>query len=336
MEQAYLVLEDGTVFAGTRIGASGDAVGELVFTTGMVSYLETLTDPACYGQLVVQTFPMIGNYGVMEEDFEGDFGAAGYIVRELCPSPSNFRCQYPLDELLKKRNIPGICGLDTRELTAILREKGTMNAILCSQVPEDLSFVKTYRVPTDVTPCKEPTVLPGDGSYHVGIIELGGKRSVHTALQKAGCAVTLLPMDTKDVSSFDALVISGGPGDPNEYQMLIEALSGWIGTLPIMGIGLGHELLALAQGGTCLSLHHGHRGDNQPVRDLRTGKTLVTTQNHGYHVVAESLMGVGLELFRNAYDDTCEGLEYPGKRCFSLQFDPDEQAYSRFLSMIGG
>jgi carbamoyl-phosphate synthase small subunit len=352
MDKAYLVLSDGTIFEGKAFGADIEAVGELVFTTGMGGYLETLTDPSYAGQIVTQTYPLIGNYGVIPEDFEGESAVRGYVVRQWCENPSNFRCQGNLDTFLKERNIPGIYGIDTRQLTRILRENGVMNAIICKTIPEDMTPVKTYTVSGVVAACscKAPSVHPaiGEQKYRVALMDYGAKRNIVRELQKRGCEVTVLPQDTpaEEVLALkpDGLMLSNGPGDPQENTYCIAQLQKLVGKLPIFGICLGHQLLALAMGGTTTKLKYGHRGVNQPVRDLTGTRTYITSQNHGYAVVSESLEGVGKVIFENANDHTCEGVEYPGKQCFTVQFHPEACSgpldtrflFDRFISMMGG
>lgn len=352
MEKAYLVLENGTVFEGKAFGANTDTVGELVFTTGVVGYPETLTDPSYAGQIITQTYPLIGNYGVIPEDFEGKCAARGYVVREWCDTPSNFRSQGDIDAFLKENNIPGICGIDTRQLTRILRENGVMNAAICRELPEDQTFIKTYAVTGEVAACscRQPALFPaaGEQKYRVALMDYGAKRNIVRELQKRGCEVIVLPQDTpaEEVLALspDGVMLSNGPGDPEENTFCIEQIRKLVGKLPIFGICLGHQLLALAMGGRTTKLKYGHRGANQPVRDLTGTRTYITSQNHGYAVVSESLEGVGRVIFENANDHTCEGVEYPGKRCFSVQFHPEACAgpldtaflFDRFISMMGG
>ncbi len=352
MEKAYLVLGDGQIFEGERIGAPGDGLGELVFTTGMLGYPETLTDPSYAGQIILQTFPMIGNYGVTEEDFEGKCAARGYVVRELCDTPSNFRSRGTLDAFLKREGVPGICGVDTRELTRILREKGVMNALLCSAVPEDLSALRDYTVAGVVAQvsCHTPGVHPaaGEEKYAVTLLDYGAKGNIVRCLQKRGCTVTVVPHDTtaEDIlaASPDGVMLSNGPGDPAENTFEIAQIAKLIGKVPVFGICLGHQLTALALGGKTVKLKYGHRGANQPVREADGGRTRITTQNHGYAVLSESLAGVGRELYRNANDGSNEGMEYPGRRCFTVQFHPEacagpqdmEFLFDRFTAMMGG
>ena len=352
MKKAYLVLNDGRIYAGERIGAEGIGVGELVFTTGMVGYLETLTDPSYAGQIVMQTFPQIGNYGVIPADFEGKCAARGYVVRELCDAPSNFRSEYDLDTFLKNEGIPGICGVDTRELTRILREEGVMNAMICDSVPDDLTALRDFAV-TDVVAevsQKEKSVYPaaGEKRYAVTLIDYGAKGNIIRCLQNRGCAVTVVPHDTTAEEILaacpDGVMLSNGPGDPAENAFEIAQIAKLIGTVPVLGICLGHQLTALALGGKTVKLKYGHRGANQPVKEVGGTRTYITTQNHGYAVLSESLAGVGQELYVNANDGSCEGMAYPDKRCFTVQFHPEacagpqdmEFLFDRFISMIGG
>ena len=352
MKKAYLVLNNGRVFEGTRIGADGDGLGELVFTTGMTGYLETLTDPSYAGQIILQTFPLIGNYGVIPADFEGPCLAKGYVVRELCDTPSNFRSEYALDAFLKEHGIPGICGVDTRALTRIIREEGVMNALICDEVPGDLNAVQRYAVLGGVAQAssREPHVFPavGEEKYHVALLDYGAKHHIVESLQERGCRVTVLPHDTaaEDVLALrpDGLMLSNGPGDPKENVFEIEQLRKLMGKLPVFGICLGHQLAALALGGETVKLKYGHRGANQPVKDLKTGRCFITSQNHGYAVVAESVSDIAELRCINANDFSCEGLEYPAARCFTVQFHPEASAgphdtgflFDRFVSMMGG
>ena len=352
MEKAYLVLSNGTVFEGRPFGAAAETVGELVFTTGVVGYLETLTDPSYAGQIITQTYPLIGNYGVIPEDFEGVCAARGYVVREWCDTPSNFRSQGDLDAFLKENNVPGIYGIDTRRLTRILREEGVMNAAICRQVPEDLTPIREYAVTGVVAACsgREREVFPPEGRprYRVALMDYGAKHNIVRELQQRGCEVTVLPQDTpaEEVLALkpDGLMLSNGPGDPAENVYCIEQIRKLVGKLPIFGICLGHQLLALAMGGRTTKLKYGHRGANQPVTDLDGVHTYITSQNHGYAVISESIGNVGRVTFENANDHTCEGVEYPGKRCFSVQFHPEacsgpldtQFLFDRFIAMMGG
>ena len=352
MKKAYLVLSDGRSFEGVRIGAEGAGLGELVFTTGMTGYLETLTDPSYAGQIILHTFPLIGNYGVIPEDFEGACLARGYVVRELCDTPSNFRSEYALDRFLKEQGVPGICGVDTRALTRILREEGVMNAVICDELPADLSAVKGYQVRGVVAEAsgKEIQTFPaaGEERFHVALMDYGAKHHIVENLQERGCRVTVLPHDTAAETVLalhpDGLMLSNGPGDPKENVFEIRQLQKLIGKLPVFGICLGHQLAALALGGETVKLKYGHRGANQPVRDLKSGRCFITSQNHGYAVLSESVKGLGELRYENANDLSCEGLDYPEKRCFTVQFHPEASAgphdtgflFDRFVSMMGG
>lgn len=353
MEKAYLVLENGAVFEGRHFGADVScAVGELVFTTGVVGYIETLTDPSYAGQIITQTYPLIGNYGVIPDDFEGDSTARGYVVREWCDTPSNFRSGGDIDAFLKERGIPGICGIDTRQLTRILRENGVMNAAICREIPEDLEAIRAYAVSGVVAACscKERSVFRPEGEvkYRVALMDYGAKHNIVRELLRRGCEVTVLPHDTtaEEVLALepDGVMLSNGPGDPKENTGCIAELKKLVGKLPVFGICLGHQLLALAMGGETTKLKYGHRGANQPVTDLVGVHTYITSQNHGYAVVSESVANVGRVIFENANDHTCEGVEYPEYRCFSVQFHPEacsgpldtQFLFDRFIDMMGG
>lgn len=349
---AFLVLSNGRVFEGKRIGAAGDSIGELVFTTGMEGYIETLTDESYAGQIVIQTFPLIGNYGIIEEDFEGKSAVRGYIVREECETPSNFRCNYPLDEFLKKNNIPGLCGLDTRALTRMLREEGTMNAMICDTVPEVLDALKNYAVRGVVAEVsrKEPAVYPAEGEtrFRVTLLDYGAKNNIIRSLTKRGCEVTVVPQNTsaEDILAGDpdGIMLSNGPGDPEENTYCIEQIRKLIGKKPIFGICLGHQLTALAMGGRTVKLKYGHRGANQPVKEVDGTRTYITSQNHGYAVVSESLGKEARVTFINANDKSCEGVEYPLLDCFTVQFHPEacggpkdtDFLFDRFIEKMKG
>ncbi len=349
---AYLVLSNGAIFEGLRIGAPVERIGELVFTTGMVGYLETLTDPSFYGQIVTHSFPLIGNYGVIPEDFEGSSALFGYIVRELCGAPSNFRSQGALDGYLKAQGIPGLCGVDTREIVRITREEGVMNAMICDKVPADLSALKTYQVRDAVASvtCKEKQSYSANGTekYRVALLDYGAKRNIIRSLQNRGCSVTVWSADTKAEAILDTdpdgIMLSNGPGDPKENTGCIGEIKRLLGKKPLFGICLGHQLTALALGGDTVKLKYGHRGGNQPVKDLKTGRTWITSQNHGYAVVSETLKGVGTETFVNANDGSCEGMAYPDLNCFTVQFHPEACPgpqdtgflFDRFTAMMGG
>lgn len=351
MKKRFLVLSDGTVFEGYAFGADVESVGELVFTTGMNGYIETLTDPSYYGQIVLQTYPLIGNYGIIEEDFEGGCFVKGYVVREWCEQPSNFRCEYDLNTYLKNNNIPGIYGVDTREITKTIREQGVMNAILCDEVPSDLSEVKSYvirdAVPSVTTKEKYVSPAVGEEKYRVALLDFGAKRNIIRELSRRGCNVTVLPASTtaEEVLAMDpdGIMLSNGPGDPADAVFQIEQIRKLLGKKPLFGICLGHQLTALAAGGTTTKLKYGHRGVNQPCRDIQGTRTFITSQNHGYAVVSDSVKR-GAVRFINANDKTCEGIDYPDDHAFTVQFHPEassgphdtEFLFDRFLALMGG
>ena len=347
----YLTLEDGTTFVGEGFGAAADAVGELVFTTGMCGYIETLTDPSYAGQIVVQTFPMIGNYGIIQSDFEGKCAVRGYVVHEWCDTPSNFRAAGDLDAYLRSVGVPGIAGIDTRALTRILRECGTMNATITDAVPADLTAVRAYTVTDAVASvtCASATVYPAEGEthYRVALLDFGAKRNIIRSLTARGCAVTVYPASTPAADILaaapDGVMLSNGPGDPAENTAIIAEIGKLLGRVPVFGICLGHQLMALAVGGSTVKLKYGHRGVNQPARDLVGGRTYITSQNHGYAVVGDSLP-LGEVRFVNANDGTCEGIDYPALRAFSVQFHPEACAgprdtaflFDRFCDLMKG
>lgn len=331
MKKAYLVLSNGKVFEGKRFGADGSALGELVFTTGVVGYTETLTDPSYFGQIVLQTFPLIGNYGVIEEDLAGAPSVSGYVVREWCDAPSNFRCQYDLDKYLKDHNIPGIFGIDTREVTRTIREDGVMGAMICDEIPDDLTALCEYTVKNALASVAngKTEVIPTDTVEvcKVTVLNYGNLRNTVNELTSKGCTVTVLPYNATAeevlATNPDGILLTDGPGDPAENTDVILELKKLIGKMPIFGISLGHQLLALAMGGDTVKLKYGNRGGNQPVKDLFGTRTYITTQNHGYAVVSDSLKDVGVEIFRNVNDNTCEGMNYPADNAFSVQFHPE-------------
>lgn len=341
-----MVLEDGTVFEGTAFGSDAETTGELVFTTGMCGYIETLTDESYCGQIVLQTFPLIGNYGIIPEDFEGDCALKAYVVREMCENPSNFRCAETLDAFLKEKGIPGICGIDTRAVTKIIRESGVMNAAVLNSVPQDLSDIKNYRITGAVrsVTCNEAETFNPSGDHKIVLLDYGAKKNIIRELVKRDCAVTAVPADTsaEDVLLLcpDGVMLSNGPGDPTDNPYEIAQIKKLMGKVPIFGICLGHQLMALAAGAQTEKLKYGHRGVNQPVKETGGNRTYITSQNHGYAVVDESVKN-GKISFINANDQTCEGIDYPDLKAFSVQFHPEacsgphdtEFLFDRFLKL---
>ena len=353
--KAFLILEDGTVFKGTSIGSTKDMISEIVFNTSMTGYLEVLTDPSYAGQAVVMTYPLIGNYGVTPDMESKKAWPDGYIVRELSRMPSNFRCEGTLQEFLKEQDIPGIAGVDTRALTKILREKGTMNGMITTNenynLEEILPKLKAYRVGDVVSKvtCKEKYILPGDG-YKVALMDFGAKNNIARSLNARGCEVTVYPANTTAeeiiASNPDGIMLSNGPGDPQDCVSIIEEIIKLYHTdIPIFAICLGHQLMALANGGKTYKLKYGHRGGNHPVKDLSTNRVYISSQNHGYAVEADSLdESIAKPAFINVNDGTNEGLSYIGKNIFTVQFHPEAcpgpqdsgYLFDRFMDMMKG
>lgn len=293
---AYLILENGTVFEGKAFGAEKETTGELVFTTAMTGYLETLTDPSYYGQVVIQTFPLIGNYGVIPADFESDSPSLkGYIVREWCQVPSNFRCEGDLDTFLKESGIPGIYGIDTRALTRIVREYGVLNCKISYSpdvTKEELGEIKNYVITEAVesTTIKEKEHFDAEnGDLNVVLMDFGAKHNIGRELVKRGCNLTVVPAHTTadEIKAMnpDGVMLSNGPGDPSDNTEIIAELKKLCDFgIPTFGICLGHQLLALSQGAKTEKLKYGHRGANQPAKEVETGRVYITSQNHGYAV----------------------------------------------------
>ncbi len=352
--KAFLILEDGTVFTGQSIGADREVISEIVFNTSMTGYLEVLTDPSYAGQAVVMTYPLIGNYGICRSDMESERPwPDGFIVRELSRLPSNFRSEDTIQSFLIEYDIPGIAGIDTRALTKILREKGTMNGCITTNEKYDLDELlpklqayRTGKVVEKVT-CKKKYVLPGKGPK-VALLDLGAKRNIADSLNKRGCEVTVYPAATpaKEILAAqpDGIMLSNGPGDPKECTSIIEELRRlYASDVPIFAICLGHQLMALAMGADTYKMKYGHRGGNHPVRDLKTGRVYISSQNHGYVVDAEHMdPKVAVPAFENVNDGTNEGLSYTGKNIFTVQFHPEAcpgpqdsgYLFDRFLEMM--
>ncbi len=358
MEQTiYLQLEDGSLYEGLSFGAplTDTVVAEVVFTTAMTGYVETLTDPSYYGQMVIQTFPLIGNYGVNPSDFESKkIHMSGYIVHEYCPSPSNFRTQFDLDSFLKENNIPGIYNIDTRALTKKIRSKGVMVGCL-SHSPlsrEQLNNLTNWKIEDAVSKVScgsSEEFKTGLPTNNVVLWDFGAKENILRSLLKLNCNVTVVPASTtyEEILSLnpDGIMLSNGPGNPKDNEAIIAELSKLSKTgIPIFGICLGHQLLALANGGDTEKLKFGHRGANQPVKDISTGKTYITSQNHGYAVRNDMLPHNSYISYINVNDQTCEGLIYKDFPGFSVQFHPEacggphdtEFLFGEFISLMEG
>ena len=352
--EVYICLENGQKYKGYRFGATSDVIGELVFTTGMGGYIETLTDPSYYGQIVMQTFPLIGNYGVISEDFESKKSfVSAYVVREKCDNPSNFRCEQSLEKYLSDNNIVGVYGVDVREITKTIRETGVMNAIITSNPDKaDMQAVRDYKI-TDAVKAvstQKAELYPSENHRHnVVLMDFGAKKNIIRELNRRGCNVAVMPYDTKadDILKLgvDGIMLSNGPGDPADNPLIVEEIKKLIGKVPIFGICLGHQLLALAMGGETTKLKYGHRGVNQPVKSIEQGRTYISSQNHGYAVLNESIEECGgVVSYINANDLTCEGVDYPDKKAFSVQFHPEacsgprdtEFIFNKFISMMEG
>ena len=353
--KAFLILEDGTVFTGTSIGSTKDVISEIVFNTSMTGYLEVLTDPSYAGQAVVMTYPLIGNYGITPDMESKKAWPDGYIVRELSRLPSNFRCEGTIQDFLKEQGIPGIAGIDTRALTKILREKGTMNGMITTNENYDLEEIlpklKEYVVGDVVSKvtCDEKYVLEGDGPK-VALMDFGAKNNIARSLNKRGCQVTVYPANTSADeiidSNPDGIMLSNGPGDPETCVSIIEEIKKLYNTdIPIFAICLGHQLMALANGGKTYKLKYGHRGGNHPVKDLSNNRVYISSQNHGYAVDASTLdSSIAKEAFINVNDGTNEGFAYEGKNIFTVQFHPEAcpgpqdsgYLFDRFMDMMKG
>ena len=342
--KAWLILADGTIFEGISIGATGKTIGETVFTTGMTGYLETLTDPSYFGQIVTQTFPLIGNYGNIPQDYESlKCWVRGYIVREMCDLPSNFRCGGTLSDFLKNQNIIGICGIDTRALTKKLRESGVMNGMIISSdlqpqvTSELLQQIRDYKIEQAVetvsinsnSRVSSKNSVSSRNELHIVLWDFGAKANIQRELEKRGCHVTIVPCTTTAdeilAMNPDGLMLSNGPGDPADNVGIINEINKICeyGKLPIFGICLGHQMLALARGCKTSKLKYGHRGGNHPVKDTATGRVYITSQNHGYAVESDTLPDFATLSFYNVNDETCEGITYTDIPAFSVQFHPE-------------
>lgn len=332
--KAILALEDGTIFEGENFGIEGEVIGEIVFNTGMTGYQEVLTDPSNYGQIVTMTYPLIGNYGINIDDIESDKPwLKGFIVRELCNNPSNWRCVETLDQYLKRNNIIGIQGIDTRQLTRILRDKGTMKGIISTdpkfKFEDKIDEIKAYVLenPVKCVTTKEVVHYKGEGP-RVALIDLGIKQNIVRTLLNRGCEVYVFPAHTKaeDIMAMnpDGILLSNGPGNPKDCDETISTVRELMGKKPMFAICLGHLVAALANNADTEKLEYGHRGSNHPVKDLEKDLTYITSQNHGYIIVESSLDKNRIEVsHRNMNDGTIEGLRYKDMPLFTVQFHPE-------------
>jgi carbamoyl-phosphate synthase small subunit len=367
MMKAVLGLEDGTVIKGTGFGAEGTACGELVFTTQFTGYEEALTDPSYKGQLLMFTYPLIGNYGINGERAQSDsIHAEGLVVREACKNPYHYKSTRSIHKFLEDEGKPGIEGVDTRMLTIKTRERGTMRAALITgsdDGEEAIELARNFPQITDqelisLVTCKKPYFLKGaKGAWkgsekpkHAVIIDLGVKRNILNNLNKRGIDLTVVPATTQpsEIAGYepDMLFVSNGPGDPEKASDAIEAVKYFAGKIPVGGICFGHQIISLAMGAKTYKLKFGHRGGNQPVKDLQENRVFITSQNHGFAVDADSLEGTGLYVkYLNANDGTVEGVSHKDLDIFSVQFHPEAQAgpldteevfFSRVVKTLGG
>lgn len=331
-QKAYLLLDDGCLLEGVSFGSTKTSYAEIVFNTGMTGYQEILTDPSYAGQAVVMTYPLMGNYGINLDDVESDkIHPSGFIVKEICADESNWKSLKGLSEYLNENDITGIANLDTRMLTKKIRTKGTMNCLMTTNVPdEDLkSKLKSYKFPADIVKQvsrNEITHLNASGK-RIAIFDYGIKNSIISHFQQCGCNITLYPWNVDaDIilkENYEALILSNGPGDPKDVGEGVNLIKKLMGKLPIYGICLGHQILALALGADTYKLKFGHRGSNHPVYDMETGKVYITSQNHGY-AVSRSNMPDTLKITHiNINDDTIEGFSAPDLNIRSVQFHPE-------------
>ncbi len=355
-KKAYLVLQDGTVMQGYSMGAQGVTIGEVVFNTCTASYQDLLSDPTYYGQIVAQTYPLVGNRGFDAAQGKSEIMANGYIAREWCDTPTDARNGVTLDTYLKSRGIVGLCGIDTRRLTRILRDKGYFNGAITDtldNLEELLEKIKAYTIAGAVeqVTIREPEVIEAENAkYHMVIMDYGFHREILQWFTKRGCKLTLVPAGTspQDVLAYqpDGILLSDGPGDPDDNLKLIENIRELTKSgVPLFGLGLGHQMLALAVGAKIQKMSRGHRGSNQPVRILSNGKVMITTQNHGYDVDKDSLDPAVAEItMENVNDQSVEGIVYHAFPAFTVQFEPCDGKgfqdsawiYDEFVAMMKG
>lgn len=358
---AFLFLENGEYFIGSSCGVKGVSIGEVVFSTCMTGYLESITDPSFYGQILTQSFTSIGNYGVIPEDFESDKSyLKGYIVDNLTSTPSNFRSTSVLNDFLTRQQVVGLCNINTRHLVKMLRDSGVMNGIIVtgeSEAAKDIrkklkssegrseviKMLKEYKVGDAVSKVSISRALPvsymqnstpfmqKSGKKKVILWDFGAKRNIERCLIKAGASVITMPYNATfneiKMQNPQGVVLSNGPGDPAFYTNIIKEVRGLLDSgIPCLGICLGHQLMALAAGAKTYKLKYGHRGANHTVIDTKTRHLYVTSQNHGYAVALDSLPSSLFPSYINVNDKTCEGLTYEKKPCFSVQFHPEAAA----------
>nr|WP_276935423.1 glutamine-hydrolyzing carbamoyl-phosphate synthase small subunit [Faecalibaculum rodentium] len=351
--ERLLILEDGSVYRGQGFGSDDLKTGELVFNTSMTGYQEILTDNSYCGQIVMMTYPLIGNYGINRDDYESIEPAVfGFVTRDLCQSPNNWRSQETLDDFLKAHNIPGIYDVDTRAITRKLRNKGTMRAMLANPDTDIEAAVQQLQemdyLHDQVARVSSSKIFPIPNRGHkVVLMDFGAKLGIVRELSRRGCDLIVVPWDTdaQTILSYhpDGVMLSNGPGDPEDVPQAIETIRQLMGKTVIFGICLGHQLISLACGAKTYKLKFGHRGANHPVVDLETGKVDITSQNHGFAVDIDSLADTELELTHKALNDgSCEGVRHKELPVFSVQFHPEASAgpedtaylFDKFVAMM--
>lgn len=334
LQKRYLVLEDGSYYEGYALGSNKLTKGEIVFNTAMTGYQETISDPSYTGQIITFTYPLIGNYGINRDDFESLIPTLnGVVVKEACDYPSHFRKQKTLNDVLIEYEIPGISGVDTRSITRKIRNYGVLKATFTDnkediqRLTEDLKVIELPRDEVKAVSTKTPYVSTGY-DLSVVLVDFGKKQNIVRELNSRGCNVIVVPYNTTAEEiirmSSDGIMLSNGPGNPEEIEVAIEMLKGILGKMPFFGICLGHQIFALSQGASAFKMKFGHRGANHPVKDLKSGKVALTSQNHGYAIDKDSLVNTELEITHIAINDgTIEGLKHKSLPAFSVQYHPE-------------
>ncbi|MFZ5649980.1 MAG: glutamine-hydrolyzing carbamoyl-phosphate synthase small subunit [Bacillota bacterium] len=353
--KAILALEDGTYFIGNAFGSRGERWGEVVFNTGMTGYQEILTDPSYCGQIVVMTYPLIGNYGINREDFESKKSyVRGFVVKEDCDHPSNWRASYKISDFLSREGVPGISGIDTRALTRHLRNFGTMRGVISNDISDPAALVEKARSCPQLTGQQMVPEVSTKEMYRVGgegrrvvLIDFGSKLNIIRHLQMRGCDIYVVPHNTgaNEIMAYspDGVMLSNGPGDPVDVPYAAGAVRELAGRVPIFGICLGHQIMSIAMGAKTYKMKFGHRGSNHPVKDITTGRVYITSHNHGFSVDEESMDGLGLVVtHRNLNDNTVEGMRHVSLPLFSVQYHPEaspgptesDYLFDQFIEMM--